>query len=481
MAENSRRRKWTTRHVWLYRLFLAALLSSGHLFSACRAELVASAATAPIDPVLQRIWQSATASDAAYQKLIELCDDIGHRLSGSPQLDLAAAWAVKALRQDGIATARLEPVMVPKWLRGKESLQLVAPRAMPLVMLGLGGSTATPVGGLKAEVLVVRDLAELKTRAAAAKGKIVLFNQAMPAWTPQHGSGYGDTVQQRVHGAQWAFEHGAVAALVRSVTAQSLSTPHTGGTRHQGRGTPVPVAAISVEHAELLARFAARGIKTEVLLQMEAHEEEPAASHNVVAELIGSEHPGDIVVIGGHLDSWDVGQGAHDDGAGVVAAMQALATLQRLGLQPKRTIRVVLFTNEENGLAGGKAYFEAHKAERHVALLEADSGGFAPVGLGVHGKDDAGTAALAAWAGPWLQALAAIVQLQVVPGEGGADISPWLQLGVPNFGLVVQGEKYFDYHHTAADTVDKVDAKELARCAATMAVVAWQLAERPPD
>ena len=474
MAEIGGGRKVLARQIGM----MAVALFSAH----CGQPIVAPVAPLPpADPVVVQIWQRATADDAAYRKLIELCDDIGHRISGSPQLDLAGAWAVKTLQQDGIATARLEPVLVPKWVRGQESLQLTLPRPLPLTMLGLGGSIATPPGGIKAQVLVVRDLDELKRQAVNAKGKIVLFNQPMPPWTPEKGSLYGETVQQRVHGAQWAFEHGAVAALVRSVTAHSLNSPHTGGTRFDGQqGTPLPVAAISVEHAEMLARFAARGIPTEVVLSMQAHTEAPVPSNNVVAEIRGSEKPEEIVVIAGHLDSWDVGQGAHDAGAGVVTAMQALATLQKLGLKPKRTIRAVLFVNEENGLAGGKAYFAAHKGEKHVALVEADSGGFEPEGLGVEGKDAAQTAGLAAWAAPWLQRLASVVPLKVVPGEGGADISPWLEARVPNFALAVHGAKYFDYHHTHADTVDKVDPQQLARCAAAMAVIAWQLAQEPP-
>lgn len=427
---------------------------------------------------LARIAKTAKASRDSYAKLIALCDDIGHRLSGSPALDRAGTWAQAALINDGIATAHREPVTVPHWVRGNESLLLESPRPLPLPMLGLGGSGATPAEGISAQVLVVKNQAELKAKAAEAKGKIILFNQVMPPFDPKKGSGYGDAVQQRALGAQWAHEVGAVAALVRSVTARSLSTPHTGAARSEGKPTPVPTAAITTEHADLLARFQERGQTIAVRLKMDAHFEAPVTQHNVVAELRGRELPEEIVLIGAHLDSWDVGQGAHDDGAGVVMAMQALATLKQLGLQPKRTIRAVLFVNEENGLAGGKAYFEAHKGDKHVAALEADSGAFAPSGLGVDAKTPKEVDALAAWAEKFLVPLRAqFGALTVDKGHGGADISPLTAAGVPSFGLAVEGSRYFDYHHTAADTVDKVDPAELAACSAYMAALAYALAE----
>ncbi len=445
------------------------------------AALVAAAPSSAAEPdgsALGRLVAAARADGGAIKKITELCDDIGHRLSGSAAYDRAVAWAVAAMQADGLTTARSEPVTVPRWVRGDESLAVVSPRPMPLTLLGLGGSCATPPAGITAQVLVVRDLADLKSKAADAKGKIIVFNQPMPAYSEKNRSGYGETVQQRVHGATWAHQHGGVAALVRSVTARSLLTPHTGGARFDGQGTPVPTAAIATEHADLLARWQARGIVATVTLKMQAHFEAPVVQANVVAEIRGSQFPNEVVVIGGHLDSWDVGQGAHDDGAGVVMAMQSLALLQRLGLKPKRTIRAVLFANEENGLAGGKAYAEAHKAEKHIAALEADSGAFAPAGLGVDAKDPKQLDALAAFAeGVAAQFKPLFGALKVFKGDGGADISPLREAGVPAFGLVVEGSRYFDYHHTPADTVDKVDPKDLADCVAYMAALAWTFSE----
>ena len=466
----------STRH-WL--VFARVALATTLL--ATSAGLAAEPPAPPVPTLSAAVGAIVTAARAdmgAYSKLIELCDDIGHRLSGSPQYDLASQWAVAALHKDGILNAHLQPTLVPKWVRGQESLQLVAPRPMPMTLLGLGGSIATPKEGITAQVLVVRDLADLKARADQAKGKIVLFNQPMPAYTKENRSGYGEAVQQRVHGGKWAHEHGALAALVRSVTARSLNTPHTGGANFDGKGTAVPTAAIATEHAELLARFAARGIATTVTLKMDAHFAAPVTQNNVVAEIKGSQFPNEVVVIGGHLDSWDVGQGAHDDGAGVVMAMQALTLLKNLGYSPKRTIRAVLFANEENGLAGGRAYALASKAQTHVAALEADSGAFAPTGLGVEPKEPKDMDALAARAEKILAILRPhFGDLSVFKGHGGADISPLRDLGVPAFGLVVEGSKYFDYHHTPADTVDKVDPKELADCAGYMAALAWIMAQ----
>ncbi len=437
------------------------------------------ATAAELDPPpLVRLIAAARSDGGALARLIELCDDIGHRLSGTPAFDKAVLWAVAALKADGIASARAEPVTVPRWVRGDESLAVVTPRPFALSMVGLGGSCATPPAGITAPVLVVRDLAELKAKAADAKGKIIVFNQPMPTYTEKNRSGYGETVQQRVHGATWAHQHGGVAALVRSVTAKSLLTPHTGGARFDGQGTPVPTAAIATEHADLLARWQARGITPTVTLKMQAHFEAPVVQANVVAEIRGSQLPNEVVVIGGHLDSWDIGQGAHDDGAGVVMAMQSLVVLHKLGFKPKRTIRAVLFANEENGLAGGKAYAEAHKAEKHVAALEADSGAFAPAGLGVDAKDPKMLEALAAFAETvTAQLKPQFGALKVFKGDGGADISPLREAGVPAFGLVVEGSRYFDTHHTPADTVDKVDPKELADCVAYMAALAWLLSE----
>ena len=418
-------------------------------------------------------------NDAAYRKLVELCDDVGHRLSGSKGLERAVEWGVATMKADGHENVRAEPVKVPKWVRGKESLTMIEPREYPMVMLGLGGSVGTPAGGVTAEVVVVRTKEELDHIGDRAKGKIVLFNFPMPPYDAEKGSRYGETVTYRRNGAKWAAEKGAVAALVRSVTAKSLRTPHTGAMAYDDAKVKIPTAAVTIEDAEMLARLAARGKKPVVKLMMEANYEGEADSHNVIGELVGREKPDEIVVISGHLDSWDVGQGAHDDGAGCVIAMEALTTLRRLDKRPRRTIRVVLWTNEENGLGGARSYVETHAEElkNHIAAIESDSGGFHPKGFTMEAADPKRLEAAMQRLRRGLLPLEQLGANSVKPGGSGADVGQFKTFGVVCLGLEVEGSTYFDYHHTPADTVDKVNPRELARCVATMALAAYHIAE----
>ena len=434
-----------------------------------------------IDPAPIARILAGVDSKRAFSTLVELCDDIGHRLSGSPQLEKAVAWGVARLKADGHENVRAEPVQVPKWVRGKESLTLISPREVSLTMLGLGGSIGTPEKGITAEVIVAVDEADLERQASAIKGKIVLFNNPMAAYHPEKGPGYGDAVRFRAIGPGLAAKHGAVAVLVRSVTAHSLATPHTGGTSTREGPPPIPAAAVTVEDAELLARFAARGKKPTVTLRMEARSEGMAPSANVVAELRGRELPSEIVIISGHLDSWDVGQGAHDDGSGVVMAMEALGTLRRLGLQPRRTIRVVLWTNEENGLAGARQYVLDHATELpdHVAAIEADTGCYAPIGYRVEAKDPAVTLKATAQLDELLRHLAPVGATHAEPGFSGSDIMPLKEHGVLLLGHHMDLSTYFDIHHTPADTVDKIQPEVLAQNVAALAATAWILAEVP--
>lgn len=415
------------------------------------------------------------------RKLEHLCDDIGNRLSGSASLERAIEWAVEQLKRDGHENVRAEPVMVPKWVRGDESCELIEPRRYKLSMLGLGGSVGTPAEGITAPVIVVADQLALSEIGEKAAGKIVLFNAPMS--DKPGGGGYGSAVRYRTFGARWGAEHDAAAVLIRSVTTRSLRSPHTGATGYFDAKKRIPAAAISVEDAEMLARLYARGVSPVVTLKMEARlETEQAPSANVVAELRGEEKPDEIVLIGGHIDSWDVGQGALDDGGGCVTAMEALNVLRKLGLRPRRTIRVVLFTNEENGLAGGKAYARQHADElsNHVAAIEHDSGVFTPTGFGVsHEKDDAQARAVAR-----LEAMLPLFagindQMKMRSGGGGADIGPMKPAGVPLLGQEVDGTHYFDFHHTHADTFDKIDPQHLTDNIAAMAIMAYVLADMP--
>jgi len=415
--------------------------------------------------------QAALRDSAAYNRLARLVDGFGHRMSGSESLERALDWIVDEMKRDGLENVHKEPVTVTHWVRGAESAVLLSPRRMELHMLGLGRSVGTPPAGIRAPVLVVRSFAELRARGAEARGKIVLYN--VPFDTTVHPfQGYGRAVVYRGVGADSASAVGAVAALVRSVTPRSLRTPHTGAMAPYdttGRLRRIPAAAISVEDAEMLQRMQDRGERIEVRLTMGARTLLPARSHNVVAELRGSERPDEVIVMGGHIDSWDVGQGAMDDGGGSVAAWEALRLIKQLGVRPKRTVRVVLWTNEEIGLAGGTAYAAAHRTEvpKHVLAMESDNGVFRPRALQFGGGE--GGIALT-------QRIASLLTTIGIDSAraGGpeADISPLYALGVPAITIDTDPARYFWYHHSEADTIDKLDPVDVGRCVAVMAVVA---------
>ena len=330
----------------------------------------------------ERIIDATMAGNDAYIKMQELCDDIGHRLSGSPGLERAVRWAADAMKKDGQENVRLEPVMVPHWVRGRESLAMIEPRPYDIPILGLGGSVGTPPEGITAEVVAVRDEADLERLGESARGKIVLFNNDMRVTHPGEKWNYGTAVRYRSIGARLASEKGAVACVIRSAASDSMRTPHTGAMRYGDAKVKIPAAAMSTEDADMITRLCARGVVVKLTLKMEAKTLPDAESANVIGELRGSTWPDEIVVMGGHIDSWDTGQGAHDDGGGCVAAMEAINVLRKLNMRPKRTIRVVLWTNEENGLRGGTKYAEVHADElaNHVAAIESDSGMFRPTG-----------------------------------------------------------------------------------------------------
>ncbi len=432
----------------------------------------------PYRDAAAKIIAAARADRGAFEKLQHLTDRIGHRLSGSPQLDEAIAWAAATMKADG-HESRLEPVMVPHWVRGAEEASIVGPIKRPLKIIGLGGTIATPKGGITAPVIVIRSFDELDKRAADIKGKLVLYDVAMPAWTEAKGSGYGEVARYRTRGAQFAAKHGAVGVLMRSVTAHSLRLPHTGAMGYDPAITKIPAAAVSIEDSLLIARLAEQGPVT-VKLSLESKTLPDAKSANVIGELRGRDKPDEIVVIGAHIDSWDVGQGANDDGAGCVIMMQAITTLKKLQLIPRRTIRVVLFTNEENGLRGAKAYADDHAAEmpKTVFAIESDSGSFAPRGFGIETKPEV-TGKVVAKVSEIASLLAPLRATQVAASHGGADVGAMVPKGVPTAGLDVDGRTYFDTHHTEADTLDKVDPTTLADSVAAIAVLAYVIAEMP--
>lgn len=420
---------------------------------------------AEVEADIRMLIEAAMADSSAFERMAYMSDTFGPRFSGSKALEESIDWILEEMQSDGLQNVRGEEVMVPHWVRGEESLKLLSPRSADLQILGLGGSVGTPPEGIEADVIVVKSFDELEQRSAEVAGKIVLFNAAFTT--------YGGTVPYRVVGANRAAEHGAVASLVRSVGPVSLYTPHTGVMRYDEGARQIPHAAVTVEDAIMMQRMQDRGQAVRVNLFMGAQTLPDAKSRNVIAEIVGSEFPEEVVVMGGHIDSWDVGQGAMDDAGGCVAAWHALMLMRKLGLQPRRTIRVVLWTNEENGLRGANAYRDAHMDELddHVLAIESDSGVFKPEGFGFGGSDEAFEILSAL--GRYLEPVEAG---KIFRGGGGADISPLMRLGVPGMGLRVDGSKYFWYHHTSADTIDKLDPREMNLCVAALAVMSYAVA-----
>jgi carboxypeptidase Q len=421
----------------------------------------------------ERLRTEAFRTHGAYEDLAWLCDRIGHRLSGSPQLDQAIAWAQDRMKAAGLTGVHAEPVMVPHWVRGRESAEMLLPTPHRLNILGLGGSVATPEGGITADVVVVGSFDELDRLGEAVKGKIVLFDVPY--------KGYGHTVVYRHDGAPKAAKYGAVAALVRSVGPVSLDTPHTGVMDYDPAFPKIPTASVTLEASTQMRRMQARGERIRVHLEMGAKTLPDAPSANVVGEIRGTEKPDEVVILSGHLDSWDVGQGAQDDGAGTVIALEAARLIQRLGLKPRRTLRVVLWTNEENGLRGGKAYRDAHLAEfpRIVAAFESDSGSERIKAFSLDlrkAAPEAKAAALATLKGLG-EALGSFGAVDLRLGGSGADVSPMVAEGVPGIGVSHAATHYFDIHHTHADTFDKVEKDDLAHNAAVLAAFAYALAQ----
>jgi hypothetical protein len=421
--------------------------------------------------VAQRLAGGALGDGVAYSRLRELTDGIGPRLSGSPGAAAAVQWALQTMKSDGLS-ARLEPVKVPHWERGEERGEILAARGVaggPLVLTALGGSVG---GDVTAEVIEAGSIEELNALGDRARGKLIFFNHDMHS-----PAGYGEFVGMRTHGPSAAAKLGAVGVLLRSLATASLRTPHTGMTSYDAGIARVPAAAVSVEDAEHLHRLLQRG-PVRVHLVLGCRWLPDADSANVVGDVRGREKPDEIVLLGAHLDSWDLAQGANDDGVGVVMAMEAGRLIAGLKPPPRRTVRIVLFMNEENGLAGGKAYAAAHAGElaKHVAAMESDSGAAKALGVVLHAGDGA-----EALLSPWLTPLQSVLGIGLAhEGEaGGADLTPLAVSTVPMAGVRVDGTHYFDIHHSPADTFDKIDPKELGQDAAAYALLTYALAEMP--
>ena len=441
---------------------------------------LAGAATANAqDSTADRLIAHALSNSEAYEITAHLADKIGPRLSGSRNAARAVDWTTSKFNEWGI-DVRQERVMVPQWVRGAERGRLVSHSNQKIVLTALGGSVATTADGITADVVEVGSYEELdRLGRKGVAGKIVLYNMPMDMDLVRAGEpfeAYSKAVVFRGGGADRASQLGAVAALVRSVGSATHRTPHTGSLRYESKVKKIPAAAVTAEDAMLIERLLARGERVRMHLTLTPRTLPDVASANVVAEIRGRENPDEIVLIGGHLDSWDLGTGAIDNASGVSMVMDTMRMFRQLGLQPRRTVRAVLYMNEENGLRGAKAYANDHASElaKHVAAIESDGGATNPLGFRTtlsEGEHDA-------FVGPLLPALARLDATRFVPSEySGADTSPLVDAGVPGFGLITDGRHYFDYHHTAADTLDKIDRDELSRATAAFAVLTWMLAE----
>jgi Zn-dependent M28 family amino/carboxypeptidase len=438
----------------------------------------ARAESDPLRAVFDRIFDEALSGNSAYSKLQELCQATPHRLSGSPDAENAVSWARDQMTHDGLENVRLEPCTVPHWERGRIAvLEVVQPESARdtfLPILALGGSVATPREGIEAELCEAQSFQELAKLGDATRGKIVLFDRPMDPKTLDPFDASGAAVDQRARGAVEAARRGAVAALVRSMTLRMDDVPHTGAMRYEDGVEKIPAAAVSTAGSERLAALLRKEKRVVVRLRLDCHEGPDVPSHNVVGEILGAQKHDEIVLLGAHLDNWDVGQGAHDDGAGCAEVLEAMRLVRALGLKPARTLRAVLFMNEENGLRGARAYKEAHLAElpRHLLAIETDRGGFSPRGFETSAE------------GELLAALRNVsARLDKVgadllrTGGGGADVSALRENGVAVAELLPDSARYFDVHHCTRDTLDTVHPREIELGAAALAAMAYGAAD----
>ena len=418
---------------------------------------------------IRKIYDYHLSQSNTYKNEEYLATKIGGRLSGSPQAAKAVEWAKKAMYEAGADTVYLMPCMVPHWVRGeKEQCKLVSKKIKSnthFSICALGGSIATPANGITAEVIEVTSFDELKSLGAdKVKGKIVFYNVPM---NPKHintGKAYGEAVKYRSNGAKEAARLGALASITRSMTLTLNDVPHTGAMHYDSLGTKIPSCAISTIGANQLSELLKQDAKLQLFIKMNCQTLAEEPSFNVVGEIKGSEKPDEIIVVGGHLDSWDLGQGAHDDGTGVVQSIEVLAGFKKAGIQPKRTIRAIAYMNEENGARGGKAYTEYSKKNKlkHIAALESDGGGFAPSNISIDAENNV-VEKFKQW-----QALFAPYNINIVKGHSGVDVGFLKEVGTICMSLNPDSQRYFDIHHTADDTFDKVNKRELELGAAAM-------------
>jgi carboxypeptidase Q len=435
--------------------------------------------------LMQKLRDAAMRDPYAMTELRHLTDNIGPRLAGSPQAQQAVEWVAAEMRSLG-AEVTLEKATIPHWVRGAETAEVVSwpgqafGTTQKVVLTALGGSVATPPDGLTADVVVVPDFQALRALPpGAVKGKILLFNHPFDkelAAVGNGGAAYGEAVVYRGVGPIAAGSAGAVAVLVRSVGGADFRLPHTGMTMYAPDVTKIPAAAVTAEDADLLANLAAQGpVKLHLTLTPQILPD--AQSYNVIADWKGTENPEEVVIVSGHLDSWDLGTGAIDDGAGIAISMQAIHLMESLGIRPRRTVRFIAWMCEEQGSQGAAAYITDHKDQfaNHIGAIETDLGADHPTGIVYAGKPELGK-----WLRPVSQVLDGIgAPLLEASGETGEDISGLTEKGVPSFAPIQDSRFYFNYHHTAADTFDKIDPKHLNETAAISAVLAYALADSP--
>src|SRR5437588_2307001 len=488
-SKNESYRRFDPRHSWFsgFLIFLPIVIHS--CASTVHAQSPASTSTAA--PIvfstqtladLKRLQQAALNSDYAYRPVAHLANNIGPRLTGSAQAAKAVEYVANELKAIG-CEVQLEKVIVPHWVRGEETAALVQWTGMAenttqkIVLCALGESVATPKEGITAEVVAVKNFDELKAMSRdKVAGKIVLFNYPFDKQIAAEGRGgeaYGEAVVYRSDGPSAAAQHGAVACLIRSVGGADYRLPHTGQTKYASDAPKIPAGAVTAEDADLIVDLEKQGsVKMKLVLTPQTLPNIESA--NVIGDIKGSEHPEQVVIVSGHLDSWDLGTGAIDDGAGVAVSMEAANLIHKLNLKPKRTIRVIAWMNEENGTAGSKQYAKDHEKDwaNHFATMETDGGAGHPIGLNIKAKPEVKA---------MLKPVAAILQesgagMLSLAEHAGADIEPMEKAGVPAFAPIQDGRFYFNYHHTPADTLDKIVPKELAENSAVVAVFAYAMA-----
>ncbi|GAA4421688.1 M28 family peptidase [Nibrella viscosa] len=424
---------------------------------------------------IRKMYNEALANGKSYEWLRYLTKQIGPRLSGSAGAQKAVDWTKQVMEQEGFDRVFLQEVMVPHWVRGAKEEAYIqnGKQKITVPIAALGGSVATPPKGVQAQVIEVKSLAELEQLGTdKVKGKIVFYNRPMDPTKLNTFEAYGGAVDQRANGATFAAKYGAVGAIVRSMTTAHDDNPHTGGMRY-GTGVPlIPTAAISTNGADQLSSLLKQNPQLTFFFKQNCETLPDAKSYNVVGEIKGSERPDEIIVVGGHLDSWDLSEGAHDDGSGCMQSIEVLRIMKALGYKPKRTIRAVMFMNEENGLRGGIGYADYAKKnnEKHLAAIESDNGGFTPRGFGI-----VGTPQQKSRVQDWKSLLAPYGLHEIGPGGGGADIGPLAQQGTALFGFKPDSQRYFDYHHTGIDKFEAVNKRELELGAASMAALAYLL------